>query len=38
MVIRTVDIVGAGTMGEGITQAAAATGFRVILIDPTKKH
>jgi 3-hydroxybutyryl-CoA dehydrogenase len=33
MSIRTIGVVGAGTMGAGIAQVAAATGFDVILID-----
>jgi 3-hydroxybutyryl-CoA dehydrogenase len=31
--IQTIGVVGAGTMGHGIAQVAAANGFRVILID-----
>jgi 3-hydroxybutyryl-CoA dehydrogenase len=37
MVIGTVGIVGAGTMGTGITQVAAANGFQVVLIDVDAK-
>ena len=33
MAIRAIGIVGAGTMGTGITQVAAANGFQVVLID-----
>ncbi len=33
MSVRTIGVVGAGTMGTGISQVAVATGFRVILID-----
>ena len=33
MSVRTTGVVGAGTMGTGIAQVAAATGFPVILID-----
>jgi 3-hydroxybutyryl-CoA dehydrogenase len=33
MSVSTIGIVGAGTMGTGIAQVAAATGFRVILVD-----
>ncbi len=33
MSVRTVGIIGSGTMGAGIAQVAAATGFQVILID-----
>src|ERR1700709_1180014 len=35
MNIRTVAIVGAGSMGCGIAQVAAVAGFRVVLIDVT---
>jgi 3-hydroxybutyryl-CoA dehydrogenase len=37
MSVRTIGVVGAGTMGAGITQIAAATGFRVALIDANEK-
>lgn len=33
MIIETVGIVGAGTMGQGIAQAVAMAGYRVILFD-----
>jgi hypothetical protein len=33
MSIRSIGVVGAGTMGNGITQACAATGLRVTMID-----
>jgi len=33
MSVRTIGVVGAGTMGTGIAQVAAATGFQVILLD-----
>ena len=33
MSVRTIGVVGAGTMGTGIAQVAAGTGFPVILID-----
>jgi 3-hydroxybutyryl-CoA dehydrogenase len=33
MSVQTIAVVGAGTMGTGIAQVAAATGFQVILID-----
>ena len=33
MSVSTIAVVGAGTMGTGITQVAAATGFKVTLID-----
>lgn len=33
MLVRTIGIIGAGTMGTGIAQVAAAAGFQVILID-----
>ena len=33
MSVRTIGVVGAGTMGAGIAQVAAGTGFQVILID-----
>ena len=33
MSVRTIGVVGAGTMGAGIAQVAAATGFPVMLID-----
>jgi len=37
MVVRTIAVVGAGTMGTGIAQVAAAAGFQVILIDVDEK-
>jgi len=37
MVVRTIAIVGAGTMGAGIAQVAASAGFQVILIDVDEK-
>jgi 3-hydroxybutyryl-CoA dehydrogenase len=37
MSLRSIGVVGAGTMGAGITQVAAATGFRVALIDVNEK-
>ena len=37
MSVQTIAVVGAGTMGTGIAQVAAATGFRVILIDVDQK-
>ena len=33
MTIETIGVVGAGTMGNGIAQAAAVAGLRTILID-----
>ena len=33
MPVRTIGVIGAGTMGSGIAQAAATKGFEVILID-----
>lgn len=33
MTIRNIAVIGAGTMGSGITQAAAATGYEVTLVD-----
>lgn len=36
MIIQTVGIVGAGTMGNGIAQVAAIAGFDVMLIDVTE--
>ena len=33
MSVRTIGVVGAGTIGTGIAQAAASAGFQVILID-----
>jgi len=33
MAIRTIGVIGAGTMGNGIAQVAARSGFRVILYD-----
>jgi 3-hydroxybutyryl-CoA dehydrogenase len=37
MSVQTIAVVGAGTMGTGIAQVAAATGFQVILIDVDQK-
>jgi len=31
--IQNIGVVGAGTMGHGIAQVAAQSGFRVILVD-----
>ena len=33
MPVHTIGVIGAGTMGSGIAQAAATKGFEVILID-----
>src|SRR5437870_3039634 len=33
MAVRTIGVIGAGTMGNGIAQVAARSGFRVILYD-----
>ena len=33
MSVQTIAVVGAGTMGTGIAHVAAATGFKVTLID-----
>ncbi|MBF6992493.1 3-hydroxybutyryl-CoA dehydrogenase, partial [Cupriavidus sp. IK-TO18] len=33
MAIRTVGIVGAGTMGNGIAQACAVVGLKVVMVD-----
>ncbi len=33
MAIRSIGIIGAGTMGNGIAQVAAGAGFEVILLD-----
>jgi len=38
MDIKTIGIVGSGTMGGGIAQAAATTGFQVILNDVGQEH
>jgi len=37
MSVQTIAIIGAGTMGTGIAQVAAAVGFQVILIDVDQK-
>ena len=37
MSVQTIAVVGAGTMGTGIAQVAAATGLQVILIDVDQK-
>ena len=37
MEIKTIGVVGAGTMGGGIAQVAAATGFDVLLHDVTQE-
>jgi 3-hydroxybutyryl-CoA dehydrogenase len=37
MPVQTIAVVGAGTMGTGIAQVAAATGFKVTLIDVNEK-
>ena len=37
MVVQTIGVVGAGTMGTGIAQVAASTGLQVILIDVDPK-
>ena len=36
MTIKTLGVIGAGTMGNGIAQTAAVSGFEVILIDVTE--
>ncbi|RDU97520.1 3-hydroxybutyryl-CoA dehydrogenase [Trinickia dinghuensis] len=36
MTIETLGVIGAGTMGNGIAQTAAVSGFKVILIDVTE--
>jgi len=38
MDIKTIGIVGAGTMGGGITQAAAASGFEVLVHDTAQEY
>ena len=38
MDIKTIGIVGAGTMGGGITQAAATSGFEVLVHDTTQEY
>lgn len=37
MVVRTITVVGAGTMGTGIAQGPATAGSQVILIDVDEK-
>ena len=34
----TIAVIGAGTMGRGIAQAAASAGHPVMLYDATEKH
>ncbi|MBW1713942.1 MAG: 3-hydroxybutyryl-CoA dehydrogenase, partial [Deltaproteobacteria bacterium] len=33
MALKTIGVVGAGTMGNGIAQVAAQTGYQVIMLD-----
>jgi 3-hydroxybutyryl-CoA dehydrogenase len=37
MAVQTIAVIGAGTMGTGIAQVAAGTGFQVVLIDVDQK-
>ena len=36
MLVRTIGIIGAGTMGAGIAQVSAVAGFNVVLADVSK--